>query len=61
MSESARKHITFMGLLNEVFFIRKGHGALAYISITDVMSLFDEYLKSGESAYQFINRYVNSI
>ena len=61
MSKSAQEHITFMDLLNEVFFIRKGHGALAYISITDVMSLFDEYLESSESAYQFINQYVNSI
>ena len=50
-----------MDLLNEVFFIRKGHGALAYVSITDVMTLFDEYIESDESAYQFINRYVRSI
>ena len=61
MSKSAQEHITFMDLLNEVFYIRKGHGALAYVSITDVMALFDEYLESGESAYQFINQYVNSI
>ncbi len=61
MSKLAQERIDFIELLNEVFFIRKGHGALAYVSITDVMTLFDEYLESGESAHQFINRYVRSI
>ena len=61
MLKLAQERIDFIELLNEVFFIRKGHGALAYVSITDVMTLFDEYLESGESAYQFINRYVRSI
>ena len=61
MTKLAQQRINFIALLHEVFFVRKGYGALAYISITDVLTLFDEYLESGESAYRFINRYVRSI
>ena len=61
MTTLVQQRINFIVLLYEVFFVRKGYGALAYVSITDVMILFDEYLESGESAYRFVNRYVRSI
>ncbi len=60
MTTLAQQRINFIALLHEVFFVKKGYGALAYVSITDVMTLFDEYLKSGKSDYRFINQYVRS-
>jgi len=60
MSELAQKRIDFIAQLHEVFLINKGYGAFAYISIVDVMNLFNSYLNSGESADKFINRYVKS-
>jgi len=61
MTELAQERFSFIELLHEVFFTRKGHGAYAYITVTEAMTLFDEYLVSGEQANQFINHYVRSI
>ena len=61
MSELTKERITFIETLHEVFLMRKGFGALAFVSITDVMKLFDEYKKSNETSDSFIHRYVNSI
>ncbi len=61
MPELAKERINFIETLHEVFLMRKGFGALAYVSITDVMKLFDEYQKSNEPYDSFIHRYVNSI
>ena len=61
MTKLARQRIDFMELLNDAFVVRKGHGAYAYVSITDVMNLFEKYLDSNESISKYINRYVSSI
>lgn len=61
MSELAKERINFIETLHEVFLMRKGFGALAFVSITDVMRLFEKYKNSNESAESFIYQYVNSI
>ena len=61
MSELAQKRIDFIALLHEVFLVNKGYGAFAYISLTEVIDLFNSYLDSDESAELFINRYVRSV
>ncbi len=61
MSKFARERTNFIELLHDVFVIRKGHGAFAYISIAEAISLFDQYLVSGESAYKYINQFVRSM
>ena len=61
MPELAQKRINFIAQLHEVFLINRGYGAFAYITVTDVIQLFDKYLTSGEPADIFINRYVKSI
>jgi len=61
MSKIVQERINFIELLHEVFFTKKGHGALAFITAADMLVLFDEYLVSGEAASHFVNRYVRSI
>lgn len=61
MSKLTQERISFIELLHEVFIKRTGHGAFAYISVSDAMSLFDNYLESKEDAGLFINRYVRSV
>ncbi|MCK5120375.1 MAG: hypothetical protein KAQ91_00255 [Methylococcales bacterium] len=61
MTQLAQNRINFIEQLHEVFFIRKGHGAFAYISVSDAMSLFETFLESTESADLFINRFVRSV
>ena len=61
MTTLAQKRINFIALLHEAFFVSKGHGAFAYVSVADVMNLFDKFLDSNEPDNRFINRYVSSI
>lgn len=61
MSKLTQERITFIELLHDVFIKRTGHGAFAYISITEAMDLFDESLDSNDSPNKFINQYVRSI
>lgn len=61
MPELDQQRIKFIEQLHEVFLINKGYGAFAYISIVDVINLFEKFLQSDESADYFINRYVRSI
>ena len=61
MSELAQNRINFIEQLHEVFLMRKGHGAFAFISISDALSLFDKYTGSSESADLFISRFVRSL
>ena len=61
MPELDQERIRFIEQLHEVFLINKGYGAFAYITITDVIDLFNQFLKSGESSDLFIRRYVKSI
>ena len=61
MSEITMERINFIELLHDAFFKTKGYGAFAYISITEVMELFEQYLVSSDSANLFINRFVRSV
>ena len=61
MSELAQNCISFIDLLHEAFLMSKGRGAYAYISSSDALSLFDQFMDSSESADLFISRFVRSI
>jgi len=61
MSKLAQDRTTFIELLHDVFIKKTGHGAFAYISVSDAMSLFDKYSLSSEPADRFINQFVRSI
>ena len=60
MPELAQNRINFINQLHEAFVIKKGHGAFAYISISDALALFDQYLDSNESTSLFIDRFMRS-
>ena len=61
MSELAQNRINFIDQLHQTFLMRKGHGAFAYISVSDAISLFDKYTESSESADLYISRFVRSL
>lgn len=61
MTKLTEERIYFIELLHEAFFKRKGYGAFAYISISDAMALFDNYLDSKQAAGHFINNFVRSV
>jgi len=61
MSELEKNRISFIDQLHQRFLMRKGHGAFAYISVSDALSLFDNYIESNETVDLFINRFVRSI
>jgi len=61
MSKLAQDRTAFIELLHDVFIKKTGHGAFAYISITDAMSLFDDYSQSETTANIFINQFIRSI
>lgn len=61
MTKLTEERINFIEHLHEVFYLRKGYGAFAFISVADALSLYDKYLNSNESDDLFINRYVKSI
>ncbi len=61
MSKLTQERISFIERLHEIFIKRTGHGAFAYISVSDAMTLFDSYQDSNEDAGLFINRYVRSV
>ena len=61
MTQLTQERLNFIEHLHEVFFIRKGYGAFAFVSVADVMELFDQYLDSSESADLFIDKYVKSV
>ena len=60
MTEFAENRINFIEQLHEIFLMRKGHGAFAYISTSEALSLFTKYIRSNESSDLFINRFVRS-
>ena len=60
MTELAQNRVDFIEHLHEAFIMREGHGAFAYISITDAMSLFAKYLDSTESIDTFISQFVRT-
>ena len=60
MTELTKERIDFVEHLHEAFLMRKGYGALAFISVMDIMTLFNKYLNSCESQVLFIKRYVRS-
>ena len=61
MTQLNQERLNFIEHLHEVFFIRTGYGAFAFVSVVDVMKLFDKYLDSNEPADLFINKYVKSV
>jgi len=61
MTKLTQERINFIEHLHEVFYMKKGYGAFAFISISDAMSLFDKYLDTNESADLFINQFLRSI
>lgn len=61
MPEIAKQRIQFIEQLNETFMRNRGYGALAYISQPEVLSLFERFLKSDDSADHFINQFVRSV
>lgn len=60
MTKLAQKRITFIAQLHDAFFITKGHGAFAFISVSDAMKLFEMYLDSTEPEDRFIKQFVRS-
>jgi len=61
MSELSQNRINFIDQLHQTFLMKKGHGAFAFISISDALSLFDKYSESSESADLFISRFVRTL
>jgi len=61
MSELAQERLVFIEALHAVFMTKKGVGAFAFVSIADVMRLFEQYKHSNESVKLLMRRYVNSI
>jgi len=61
MKQLTQERLNFIERLHEVFFIKTGYGAFAFISVSDALSLFDRYLDSNDAASFFINRYVRSV
>ena len=44
MPELAQQRIQFIDQLHEVFLRKKGYGALAYITLPDILNLFEQFL-----------------
>ena len=61
MTELAQNRVNFLEHLHETFLVQKGHGAFAYISVSEAMSLFDTYLNSNESADLIIRQLIRSL
>lgn len=61
MPELAKQRIQFIEQLHETFLRKKGYGALAYITLSDILNLFEQFLQSGDSADHFINQFVSSV
>ncbi len=61
MTKLTLERINFIEHLHEVFHAKKGYGAFAFISVPEVISLFEKYLESNESADSFINRFIRSL
>lgn len=61
MKQLTQERLNFIERVHEVFFIRRGYGAFAYVTVVDVMELFDQYLESNESADILIEKYVKSV
>ncbi|WP_087868242.1 hypothetical protein [Bathymodiolus platifrons methanotrophic gill symbiont] len=49
MTELAEQRINFIAQLHEVFLLKKGYGAFAYISVAEVIDLFNNYLDYRDS------------
>jgi hypothetical protein len=60
MTKLTKERINFIERLHEIFYMKKGYGAFAFISISEAMSLFDKYLDTNESADLFINQFLRS-
>lgn len=61
MPELAQQRIQFIQQLHEVFLRHKGYGALAYITLPEILNLFEQFLQSDQSAELFVNQYIRSV
>lgn len=61
MTQLAQNRISFIDQLHSAFILRKGYGAYAYYSISEIMALYDKFLDSGETSESFIDRFVRSV
>ncbi len=61
MTDLTIERANFIEMVHQCFLKEKGFGAYAYVSVRDVMRLFDEFKVSEETANNFIQRYVKSI
>jgi hypothetical protein len=56
MTDLARSRIIFIDQLHAAFLSEKGHGAFAFMNITDALLVFEDYLDSGEPIELFCGR-----
>jgi len=56
MTDLARSRIIFIDRLHDAFLSKKGHGAFAYMNVTDALLIFEDYLDSGEPIESFCDR-----
>jgi len=60
MTELTKERLIFIEMAHQYFLIKKGFGAYAFISVKELMRLFDEYKGSQQSADQVLAQYVKS-
>jgi len=60
MTDLAINRIDFIERLHEAFLVTTGHGAFAFISPDEVLTLFDEYMDSELSVDLFTRQYARS-
>ncbi len=61
MTKLAQERTAFIENLHNVFIKKTGHGAFAYMSITDAMSLFETYSNTKTEEGLFLNQIVRNI
>jgi len=61
MPDPIQNRTTFFNRLHEIFLMKKGQGAFAYISVYEALLLFNQYLDSKESADSVINKFISTL
>ncbi len=61
MTDPDQQRDDFLTELHELFLLKKGFGAYAYISTSEAMNLFEQYLDSDKPLDLFINQYIKTI
>lgn len=60
MTELTRERLIFIEMAHQFFLIKKGFGAYAFISVKELMKLFEEYKGSQQSVDQVLSQYTKS-